>query len=505
MGADRREPDTDQGSGSDTSPPPHWTGILGAVLMLAGGGLIVVKGLGVDVTVGDAKPARIIATLIGGLLLAWYVLGNPAGTEQIRRIIAGIVGGLTLAISLIVLFENPTMIDVVDFAEDNAVFALQQVGIDDVDVEYQDSDKPEGVVVSFAPAAGTRTAQASLVVSKYADHGPLPNVIGLDVGGAVGVLSSVGVEHEIVRVEGEPADQVADMAPRPGTASANVVLFVNDGTALPTVADVLGQERGAAVAMLEGEGIAVDVVEAESTDPEGTVIAQDPTPGVASATATLTVSAGPGLPVVPTFTALTYAQALANAEAADITLDRRDASSADTPSGVVIAQTPDAGTRADAVTVTVSTGPGLSDFAGDWLNVDEDTRGMTRLVIGEGTLHGYGSCSPTDCDWGETAASVVDGALVGTYDFGFKRSSITARISGPFLLVTEFNDYAAGDSRPDRTDSYVLALKPGDAFTASELSAIVVSPLYDELISAGIAEAVPAFAELAPLQLAPGG
>ena len=47
----------------------------------------------------------------------------------------------------------------------------------------------------------------------------------------------------------------------------------------------------------------------------------------------------------------------------------------------------------------------LDQFAGKWENIDAKTRGVTRLVISivdsKAKVHAYGSCEPSDCDWGE--------------------------------------------------------------------------------------------------------
>lgn len=108
-----------------------------------------------------------------------------------------------------------------------------------------------------------------------------------------------------------------------------------------------------------------------------------------------------------------------------------------------------------------SGGPGgFIDFVGEWVNVDRQTRGMTRLVItmqgGGATLHGFGKCHPHDCDWGEVGARLVGGTLEGVYRFSFKQTIITVRRSGEQLLAHVVNDYTDTDGRADRTDNYVL-------------------------------------------------
>lgn len=45
----------------------------------------------------------------------------------------------------------------------------------------------------------------------------------------------------------------------------------------------------------------------------------------------------------------------------------------------------------------------LSAFQGNWRNIDPATQGVTRLQIDTSpnvTVHAWGQCSPSDCDWG---------------------------------------------------------------------------------------------------------
>ena len=50
----------------------------------------------------------------------------------------------------------------------------------------------------------------------------------------------------------------------------------------------------------------------------------------------------------------------------------------------------------------------LAQFAGEWENVNPNTRGVTALKITvSGTnvkVHAWGQCTPTDCDWGDMQA-----------------------------------------------------------------------------------------------------
>ncbi len=113
----------------------------------------------------------------------------------------------------------------------------------------------------------------------------------------------------------------------------------------------------------------------------------------------------------------------------------------------------------------------MDDFLGDWVNVDRDTSGMTRLIIepvqdaspghlSAVSFHGFGRCHPTDCDWGVITVPFQPPRLVGTYDFGFKTTRITVERSGQYLLTEVFDDYTEADGRTDRTSRFVLERLP---------------------------------------------
>lgn len=56
----------------------------------------------------------------------------------------------------------------------------------------------------------------------------------------------------------------------------------------------------------------------------------------------------------------------------------------------------------------------VSRLVGEWVNIDSQTRGITKVVIhnnDEFSISAYGKCHPTDCEWGkvkvhEIAASI---------------------------------------------------------------------------------------------------
>jgi serine/threonine protein kinase len=165
-------------------------------------------------------------------------------------------------------------------------------------------------------------------------------------------------------------------------------------------------------------------------------------------------------------------QAALNAQATQQAIDAQAtmaaAANAETASVLAVQQTTLAQTAAavaaqqTSVAATATTqAVAFNAFLGNWVNVDTNTSGMTRLVIDKKseatyTFRGYGKCTPSDCDWGEIQVPYTPGQLVGVYDFGYKTTRITVRLQGEDMQAEVFDDYRPSDPRPDRTTNYVL-------------------------------------------------
>ncbi len=100
-------------------------------------------------------------------------------------------------------------------------------------------------------------------------------------------------------------------------------------------------------------------------------------------------------------------------------------------------------------------------LVGTWMNCDHQTRGMVRLMIAangnEITVHGFGACSPTPCDWGVVpglvyAANVTSTpavAFTATYTFTFKQTVIVGRLWNGALVVETFDHFTDKSGRAD--------------------------------------------------------
>jgi hypothetical protein len=93
----------------------------------------------------------------------------------------------------------------------------------------------------------------------------------------------------------------------------------------------------------------------------------------------------------------------------------------------------------------------VNPFAGEWLNEDLNTRGLTKLQIDQGDgqmrVHAWGRCHPTDCDWGIQAGAMIGQGLTITWDQGFvlRKMVVTKRTDDECGVVT---DSVYSDRRP---------------------------------------------------------
>jgi hypothetical protein len=95
------------------------------------------------------------------------------------------------------------------------------------------------------------------------------------------------------------------------------------------------------------------------------------------------------------------------------------------------------------------------------MNVDHATRGLIRVMIGangnEITVHGFGACSPTPCDWGQVNGLIYADnvcatpavAFTATYTFAFKVTNIVGHLFNGALFVETFDHFTDQSGRAD--------------------------------------------------------
>ncbi len=108
-------------------------------------------------------------------------------------------------------------------------------------------------------------------------------------------------------------------------------------------------------------------------------------------------------------------------------------------------------------------------LVGTWVNCDHQTRGMVRLMIAasgpEITVHGFGACSPTPCDWGTVTGLVYSDNVTSTpavaftavYTFNFKQTTIVGKLLNGALIVETFDHFTDQSGRADYYSQYVMA------------------------------------------------
>jgi hypothetical protein len=102
-----------------------------------------------------------------------------------------------------------------------------------------------------------------------------------------------------------------------------------------------------------------------------------------------------------------------------------------------------------------------SGLDGDWKNIDAHTRGIDVIFINGKKVHPFGTCHPTDCDWGvlkaKSFASSVDSADISKLlvkhntDFGTVEITIALLPDGR-LRVDTFTHFRDDSGRADYSD-----------------------------------------------------
>jgi hypothetical protein len=98
---------------------------------------------------------------------------------------------------------------------------------------------------------------------------------------------------------------------------------------------------------------------------------------------------------------------------------------------------------------------------GTWVNVNPATAGVVKIVmtLSGATLsvHPYGACSPTPCDWGHqngityapNVGSPQPVAFSAVFPAGFKTTIVAGHFEGGLLRVETFNHFTDGSNRSD--------------------------------------------------------
>jgi serine/threonine-protein kinase len=198
----------------------------------------------------------------------------------------------------------------------------------------------------------------------------VPDVVGIQEELAVQEVRDAGLKELVERRDNAdvPVGQVFEQDPQPGdrTERGNfVTLVVSTGPRKLDVPNVVGQSRDSAVSTLTEAGLEPNVVEVNSLEPVGTVLATAPKAGteVIEGTAVrVNVSKGPKPVTVPSVIGVPFESAESQLQGLGFAVAREDVED-DEPVGVVVGQSPAAGSeqaKGAVITLQVSSGPQTS-------------------------------------------------------------------------------------------------------------------------------------------------
>ena len=116
-------------------------------------------------------------------------------------------------------------------------------------------------------------------------------------------------------------------------------------------------------------------------------------------------------------------------------------------------------------------------YNGNWVNVDRNTSGITRMSIRARGMYAvaatFGKCQPRDCSWGRargqafgpniaTDPSRSTRAIIFTYRKSFARTMVLVQRYGHGRLrVTTFTTFTDGSGRKPYTKTYTLRRSHG--------------------------------------------
>lgn len=156
----------------------------------------------------------------------------------------------------------------------------------EVEVELVARRGRVGIVVSQRPVPGTLYGEGGIVVlsiSRDPAKVEVPDVTGLPTARALARLRAAELRPTAQEASSfEPKGTVLRQIPRAGTevpTNSEAVVIVSAGRQLATVPDVVGLTSDAATTRLTQRGFRTRVDRVPGTEPEGTVVAQDPRAG----------------------------------------------------------------------------------------------------------------------------------------------------------------------------------------------------------------------------------
>jgi beta-lactam-binding protein with PASTA domain len=187
--------------------------------------------------------------------------------------------------SAVVVTAKSTVPKVTGIRLPAAEFQLKEAKLG-VKVVRRTGEKPKNIVLGQAPPSHTQVVQGTvvtLIVSKGRPGAKAPKLIGLAAADAVKQLQQLGLTATLQQAAaaGAAPGTVVQQSPKPGTRlkpGAAVTLTVAKGAAAIVVPNVVGHSQQNAEHDLQQRGLDANAVTVGSSQPAGTVVAQNPPP-----------------------------------------------------------------------------------------------------------------------------------------------------------------------------------------------------------------------------------
>ena len=112
-----------------------------------------------------------------------------------------------------------TVPKVVGSSQDSALKALSDNGFENVDVQLERSDEPEGTVLSVSPAEGEKAKASTSITLKVAQAYTVPDGSGMSYNQAVQAIKDAGLSSTAVYVYSETTSEGAIMGVEPAAGS----------------------------------------------------------------------------------------------------------------------------------------------------------------------------------------------------------------------------------------------------------------------------------------------
>lgn len=252
----------------------------------------------------------------------------------------------------VVVSEAPQRVaipDVTGKAEPQAVEALEALGFRVVLEREESSSIPGGRVIRQEPGAGEKAAKGStvtVVVSTGEGKTAVPDLVGMSRKDAESILKGLGMVLVIggARQDGSAAeDTVLEQLPSPGTLATKgrkVSVILSSGAVGMTAPDLEGKSLKEAEEMARRAGLKL-VVEGPS-NPEDSVVFQDPLPGDRLESNVIVVKTNPSV-VVPNLSGLGEEDARRRLDDLGLEVGELRHINSAAPEGEVVGQEPDSG------------------------------------------------------------------------------------------------------------------------------------------------------------------